>query len=422
MKGSRLVLPTYVVAEGLSLLGNSAISIVLPWLVIARTGDASAAAVVAACAGVIQIAATVAIGQLIDRFGARRLAVIADVGSAASVAALALVDLAGGLTLPIMIALAGAGALFDIPGMTARQTLMPRVAERSGIVLDTVASVRQGVVGLSFLVGPALAGVLLSMFEPGQVLWVTATCSALAAVATLGIRVAPATEDDAAPAPGILGGWRALRRVPVLVKLFAVAIVSAGMSAPLMQVLLPAHFTALDRPDLLGFTMSALAVGVIAGSVVYAVLAKVSRRLAWTIAIVATTAGLVLIATLGGFWIVAAGAVVVGVSSGIVNPVFGVVMAERIPAHQLGSVTGLMNAAALASGPLGLGVASIAVASGNLSVLAWGIVAAWTVAGLIGATGPALRDLGAPAPAPGTPTVSTLMDAPQMQESTDAHD
>jgi MFS family permease len=417
MTRSRLVLPTYVAAEGLSLLGNSAISIVLPWLVIARTGDASAAAIVAACAGVVQIAATVAIGRLVDRFGARRLAVLADVGSAASVAALALVDLAGGLTLPIMIALAAAGALFDIPGMTARQTLMPRVAERSGVVLDTVASLRQGALGLSFLVGPALAGLLLGVFEPGQVLWVTAACSALAAVATLGIRVPAVTADGVAPAPGILGGWRALRRVPVLVKLFTVAIVSAGMSAPLMQVLLPAHFTALDRPDLLGFTMSAFAVGVIAGSAVYAVLAKVSRRLAWTIAIVATTAGLVLIATLGGFWIVAAGAVVVGVSSGIVNPVFGVVIAERIPAGQLGSVMGLMSAAALASGPLGLGIASIAVAGGNLSVLAWGIVAAWVVAGLVGATGPALRDLDPPAPALGTPT-----DAPQKQESTDAHD
>lgn len=403
-------------AEGFSLLGNSAINVVLPWLVIARTGDASAAAIVAACAGMVQIAATFAIGQLIDRFGARRLAVIADVGSAASVAALALVDMAGGLNLQIMIALAAAGALFDIPGMTARQTLMPRVAERSGVVLDTVAAIRQGVFGLSLLAGPALAGVLLGLFDPGQVLWVSAVCSALAALATLGIRVPRVTDDSAASEPGILGGWRALRRSPVLVKLFVVAMVSAGMSAPLLQVLLPAHFAALNRPDLLGFTMSAIAIGVIAGSAVYAVLAKVSRRLAWTLAIVATTAGLVLIATLDGFWIVASGAVVVGVSSGIVNPVFSVVVAERTPASQLGRVMGLMSAASLASGPLGLGIAGLAVASGSLSVLAWGIVVAWAVVGLIGATGPALRDLEPPSPG------DTPSRVPHEEVSTDAHD
>ncbi|MCP3803089.1 MFS transporter [Allokutzneria sp. A3M-2-11 16] len=395
MTRSRLVLPTYVAAEGLSLFGNSAINVVLPWLVLARTGDASAAAIVAACAGVVQIGATFAIGRLIDRFGARRLAVLADVGSAASVTALALVGLAGGLSLPVMIALAAAGALFDIPGMTARQTLMPRVAERSGVALDTVASLRQGVFGLSLLAGPALAGVLLGVFDPERVLWLTAACSALAALVTLGIRVPPVTDGGEAE-PGVRGGWRALRQTPVLVKLFTVATVSAGMSAPLLQVLLPAHFTALNRPDLLGFTMSALAVGVIAGSVVYAVLAKVSRRLAWTIAVVATTAGLVLIATLDGFWVVGLGAVVVGVSSGIVSPVFSVVVAERVPAAQLGSAMGLMNAASLVSGPLGLGVASVVVANGNLSVLAWGVVAVWGAVGLLCATGPALRDLEAP--------------------------
>ncbi|SDM54424.1 MFS transporter [Allokutzneria albata] len=395
MTRSRLVLPTYVAAEGLSLFGNSAINVVLPWLVLARTGDASAAAIVAACAGVVQVGATFAIGRLVDLFGARRLAVIADVGSAASVAALALVGIAGGLSLPVMIALAAAGALFDIPGMTARQTLMPRVAERSGVALDTVASVRQGVFGLSLFTGPALAGVLLGVFDPERVLWLTAACSALAALVTLGIRVPPVMGGREAE-PGVRGGWRALRWTPVLVKLFSVATVSAGMSAPLLQVLLPAHFAASGRPDLLGFTMSALAVGVIAGSAGYAVLAKVSRRLAWTVAVAATTAGLVLIATLEGFWLVGLGAVVVGVSSGIVSPVFSVVVAERVPAAQLGSVMGMMNAASLVSGPLGLGVAGVVVANGGLPVLAWGVVAVWIVVGLACATGPALRDLEAP--------------------------
>ena len=329
MTRSRLVLPVYTTAEALSNFGNSAISVTLPWLVLLRTGDAAAAGAVAAVAGIAQVAATFAVGQLIDRFGARRMAVIADIGSALSVGALAIVDPAGGLTLGWILVLAVAGALFDIPGMTARQTLMPRVAERSGVRLDTVAGIRQSIFGLSFLAGPALAGLLLATFEPGQVLWITAGCSALAALVTLGIRVAPIRADDAEP--GLAGAWRTVRSRPMLVKLLVVATMASLVSAPLLSVMLPAHFAAANRPDLFGYTMSAFALGVFAGSAGYALLARASRRLAWTVALTAITAGLALVATLDGFWLVAVGSVVMGVGSGIVNPIFGVVVSERVP-------------------------------------------------------------------------------------------
>jgi MFS family permease len=67
---SRIVFAVYAAAEGLSFFGNSAIQVVLPWLVLLRTGDPAAAAVVAVAAGLAQIAATIVAGQLIDRFGA----------------------------------------------------------------------------------------------------------------------------------------------------------------------------------------------------------------------------------------------------------------------------------------------------------------------------------------------------------------
>ncbi len=422
MTRSRLVLPVYATAEALSNFGNSAIAVTLPWLVLLRTGDVAAAGAVAAVAGIAQVAATFAIGQLIDRFGARRMAVLADLGSALSVAALAVVDAAGGLTLGWMLVLAAAGALFDIPGMTARQTLMPRVAERSGVKLDTVAGIRQGIFGLSFLAGPALAGLLLATFDPGQVLWITAGCSALAAIVTLGIRVAPIREDDAEP--GLGGAWRTMRSRPVLVKLLVVATMASLVSAPLLSVMLPAHFAAANRPDLLGYTMSAFAAGVFAGSGAYALLARASRRLAWTVALVAITAGLALIATLDGFWLMALGSVVMGVGSGIVNPIFGVVVSERVPGSQLGRVMGLTNAVSLAAGPIGLGLASLVLAAGTLPMLAWGIVAAWVVIALLAMFGRSLRDLESPTAkaAPEASIASNDEDgAETIKETVDAH-
>jgi MFS family permease len=391
---SRLVLPIYVSAEAFSYFGNSAIQVVLPWLVLARTGDPAAAAIVAAATGVAQIIATVAVGQLIDRFGARGMAIIADVCSAGSVVALAIADAVDALNPPVLIMLAAAGGLFDIPGMTARQTLMPRVAERSGASLDTVASLRQGAFGLCFLAAPALAGLLLAVLAPGPVLWVTAACSLTAALTTVAIRVQPNRHDGAET--GYRAAWRTVRGTPVIVKLLLVATMASLVSAPLLSVLLPAHFTGLARPDLLGLAMSSFALGIIAGSGAYAIIARTSRRLAWIVSLALSTAGLVLIAVLGEFWIIAAGAVLVGLGSGVVSPLFGVVVAERVPGTQLGRVMGLANALALAAGPLGLGAASVLVRTGGLATLAWLIVGAWVIVALFALTGAGLRDLAAP--------------------------
>ncbi len=82
----RITLPLFVAAESLSLFGTAAIGIVLPWLVLSRTGDPSIAGLVAAVAAVPSIAATLVGGWLIDHVGQRRMSVIADVGSAVSVA------------------------------------------------------------------------------------------------------------------------------------------------------------------------------------------------------------------------------------------------------------------------------------------------------------------------------------------------
>jgi MFS family permease len=322
------------------------------------------------------------------------MAVLAEVCSAASVAALAFLDSTRTLTLPVIVFLAAAGGLFDIPGMTARQTLLPRIAERSGRTLDAVASIRQGIFGLSLLAGPALTGVLLGAFEPGKVLWMTAACSALAAVATLAVRVPLVVADDAER--GIGGAWRTVRRRPVLVKLLLVITISSLVTAPLTSVLLPSHFSGLARPDWLGYTSSALAVGLVVGTVAYAVLARSSRRVVWLAALTIPIPGLTLIALLDGFWLVAIGAALLGLGAGLVQPLIGVVFAERVPGSQLGRVMGLANALGLVAGPLALGATALLVDAQGLAALAWAIVGTWVIMALIGITGRDQRDLEAP--------------------------
>jgi len=117
----------YLLADALSLFGNAVAAVALPWLVLVRTGDAAAAGVIAAAAALPILLAAVVGGWVVDRFGRRRISVGADLASAAAIAALPLVDAWTGLTLAWFIALGIAGALFDVPGMTAREALAPDV-------------------------------------------------------------------------------------------------------------------------------------------------------------------------------------------------------------------------------------------------------------------------------------------------------
>ena len=364
--GNRATLPLFVAAEALSLFGNAAISIVLPWLVLSRTGDPSVAGLVAAVAAVPSVLATLAGGWLIDHVGQRRMSVIADIGSALAVAGLAIVDWAFGLDIGWFVVLGVLGALFDVPGMTARETLMGRVSLTSGVRLDRVAAIRQSVFGVAFLAGQAVAGVLLTVLDPIGVVWITAACSALAALCTL---LLPLVAAEAEPADGQPqpGGLATLWASPPLRAMVVIAFGSALLTTPLITVLLPAHFSRLGQADWLGYTMSAFAAGSIVGSVLYGVLAAQSRRLVYVLGLLLQVVGMARFATLQGFWLVAAGSVMVGIGGGLLSPIFLVFFTERVAERVRGRVLSLVNALGMAAAPIGLSLLALLLTRASLN-------------------------------------------------------
>lgn len=371
---SRRALPLFIIAEATSLFGNSAIAIVLPWLVLARTGDPALTGLVATVSAVPSFAATLISGHLIDKVGRRRMSVLADIGSAVSVAGLIVVDLAVGLDVFWFIVLGLLGALFDVPGMTARETLLPNVAKSSGVALEKVAGMRQVAYSLAMLAGPGLAGLLLAALPAIQVVGITAACSAVAAVCMAllprsATALAPATAEDDGHA-GALGGWRFVRTRPGLLAVLLVSLAIMVPVAPLMAVILPAHFTELGRPELLGAALSANAVGSLVGSVLYAGLAR-RRVMVWTLGMGVFALSLGVIAPLAFFWSIAAGMALAGVAGGLMGPVAMVALSEHVPDRVRGRVMALFSAGSMAAAPVGLGLVSLVLAGSDIGVGAW---------------------------------------------------
>ncbi|WP_432897945.1 MFS transporter [Micromonospora matsumotoense] len=397
----------YLLSHALSLLGNSMAAIALPWLVLVRTGDPAAAGVIAAVSALPMLLAAVAGGLVIDRFGRRRTSIWADLASAVAVAALPVVDQVTGLTVGWFVVLGVAGALLDVPGMTARESLVPDVATAAGVGLERLAGLREGINGVVLVVGPAAAGGLLILFDPTTVLWVTAACSAAAALATLTL---PARLGRGSGEAGggirteLLKGFRILGGDRVLATMTFVVTISVLVLAPLQNLLLPVYLVDRDSPGGFGLMVAFLAVGGIGGSIVYTIAgAGLSRRTVFVVAQLLTAAGTVGLALLPPVPVLLAAAALAGFGAGPMQALALVLVTERIPERYRGRVLGLQNAATTTAVPVGTLVAGLLISgiglreTGVLLAVAWGVVAAFAL--LV----PALRRLEPPADARRTP-------------------
>lgn len=112
--------------------GNGIAIVVLPWLVLERTGRASDAAIVAGAATLPLLVSSLFAGTFVDLFGRRRTSMISDCLSALSVAAIPVIANTTGLTVTVIAVLAAIGAAFDPAGIAARSRCCPPPRSRRG--------------------------------------------------------------------------------------------------------------------------------------------------------------------------------------------------------------------------------------------------------------------------------------------------
>nr|AFU90407.1 MFS-family/H+ antiporter [Streptomyces sp. WMMB 272] len=395
------MLTRYLLSHGLSLLGNTVATIALPWLVYLRTGDAAAVGLVAAASALPMLVSAVAGGVLIDRVGRRRLSVGADFASAACVAALPIIDHFSGLTVVWFVVLGVAGALFDVPGMTARETLAPDLAAASGVGIERLAGLRESVGGVVVVVGPAVAGGLIVLVDPATVLWITSGCSAAAALVTLSLPRTVGARSASAPASeggglkaDIARGFSVLRHDRVVTAVTFVSAGSAAILAPLQNLVLPVYLVGKDSPGGFGLVISFLAVGGIVGSGLYAAIgARLSRRAVFVVAQLLSTAGIVGLALLPPIPILLGAAVVAGIGAGPLPALCLVLVTDRIPESVRGRVLGLQNAVSMTAIPLGTLGASLLIEWGGLRQTGALLGLGWAVVAVSVLALPALRQL-----------------------------
>ncbi len=278
----RLPFCALIWADAISLTGNALTQIAVPWFVLTTTGSAARTGLVAFCGLLPLILAAFLGGAIVDRLGRRRMSIVADVASMACVAAIPLLYARHALAFWQLLALVFVRGLLDAPGTAARAALLPDVAALARLSLVRANAIHEVVESGSQVVGPALAGVLVSGLGASNVLWADAASFAVSAALIAAVPgAAPAAARTARSYRHDLAeGLRFVFRDPPIRAIFVSATALNFLISPLLAVILPVYMKATyNSAASLGLVIAAFGGGSVLGAIAYGVIGdRFARR------------------------------------------------------------------------------------------------------------------------------------------------
>ena len=205
-------------AEVVSSIGSSMTVLALPWFVLVTTGSATKLGLVLGIGSIPFVTLPLPAGSLIARIGARQTMVIADAVRLPLLAAIPALYSLGQLSFPLLVALVALASACTAAHMPAQRLILNEVVGDDESIVARVNAYLDGAQTVTPLVGPALAGVLIAVIGPPNVLYVDAATFGLAALAVVVFvpRRKPTAEAEAS---GLLAGLRYILRTRRLVVL-----------------------------------------------------------------------------------------------------------------------------------------------------------------------------------------------------------
>ena len=370
-------------ADAISLVGNFVAQLAIPWYVLVTTDSPTATALAVFLNFLPIVLAGFFGGVVVDRLGFRLTSIVADLASAAAVAAIPLLHTTVGIELWQLLTLVFVGALLDAPGSTARAALFPDAVEVAGVGMERATGIRGAIQQSSVLVGGPLGGVLVATLGPTTALWVDAGTFLVSAALVTFLVPRPRAHGEAAaePAKGryfteLAEGLRFIWSQRVIRAVVLTVLVTNLLDSPfpvLMSVFARQEYgSAAD----LGLIYGAFGGAALAGSLAFSAVGhRLPRRRTFVICFATFPVMYLTLATLPSLPVAVAGAAVVGFAAGPINPLLATIQFELVPASLRGRVFGAVRAGAWAAIPLG-------VLLGGFVIEAIGVATTFFVIGL----------------------------------------
>ena len=353
----------FFAGSGISYTGDVLTLLAIPWFVLQTTGSVEQAGITAFFSTLPTALSAFLGSAIVDRLGYKRTSVIGDIASALSVALIPLLYNTIGLAFWQLLGLVFLGGLLKSPGVTARSALVPDLAMQAQMPLERANAFSDGMYRVSGFIGAPLAGVLIAIIGPSNLLWLDAA-SFLCSAALIGWAVPPTppilqrTQEDGEPEKTLARLWegvRFIRRDAVILSILVTVMITNLLDGALLAVVEPAYMRQVFHSALpFGVIIAAFGGGTFVGTLIFgAVGHRLPRRL--TLGVGFTLAGAIRfwILLIPLFPILVAVNVVAGLLGGGINPLIRTLLQERVPSHMRARVFGTTTAGVLIGVPLG---------------------------------------------------------------------
>jgi MFS family permease len=372
MKGNSRVLVAMLVANAISVAGTRLSAMAIPWLVLTTTGSATKTGLVVAFELTPMVITKALAGPLIDRLGAYRMSITADIASAVLVTLVPVLHLAGMLNFPALLGLVALAGIARGPSDTSKGTLAPDVADAIGAPLERVTGLVSTAERLAMIITPALGGALIGLIGPVNALLVDAASFLVCAAGIAWF--CPNVSHPAAGEPEpywqqLHAGWRFLSRDPLMRAMVTMVSVTNLIDTAYASVLLPIWIHDHGYgPAELGMIGSAFSLtAAIAAAVAAAVGNRLPRRLVYLAGFfLAGIPRFVVLAAGAPMWVIVGVGALGGFGAGVINPILNAIFVERIPRELLGRVSSLAESLSWAGMPIGTTVMGAAIAATGL--------------------------------------------------------
>jgi MFS family permease len=390
-------------AAGISQVGNAMTIVAGPWFVLQTTGSAAKTGLVGA-AFALGLLTPILGGPLVDRLGFRQGSVLADLVSAATVAAIPALHLAGVLEYWHIVVLVFVLTSVNSQGDTARLALVPALAGLAHMPFERANARDRAIVRLGSVLGPFLAGGLIAAIGAANVLFVDAGTFSISALLVAAGVPRSLTARERQPAEGgprryfaeLADGLRFVRSKRFLLSMMLVTTIGNFFDQPLLTVVAPVYAKEIyGSPATFGALVGSFGGGAFAGSLLYGSVRSTwpRRRMFLTCYVVGAALIYGTLALSPPIAVAIVAAIAAGLAFGPVNPIFATVTQENTPQDMLGRVFGALTAIGQAAIPIGALVAGAAVQGAGLIATIVGMGAVYVLVMIGMFFNPALRGM-----------------------------
>ena len=360
-KHNPIPLYSLFIANAISLVGNVFTLIAIPWFVLQTTGSATKTGITGFFNILPVVLAGFLGGTIVDRLGYKRTSIISDLASGITTALVPILYFSIGLEFWQLMILVFLGALLDTPGNTARDALLPELAEQAGMHIERVASLTHVIERSARMVGAPLAGLLISLIGTANVLWLDAASFFVSAgIVWIFIPAFIAHEGKRSESGNYLGelkeGLQFIARDALILSIVIMVMLTNFLDAIFGGVLQPVYVKQVYGNALnLGLLISANGAGAVIGGLIYAAIGhRLPRHATFVGAFVLTGFRFWVYALYPPIWVLIVVTLFTSIGAGPLNPIIGAIEFERIPANMRGRVFGAITAGAWIAMPLGM--------------------------------------------------------------------